>query len=75
MLNIKVITGSTREGRFSDKAASWVSGVLAQNENIKAEVVDLADYDMPFFNEATLPAAKTEPFKNEAVARFTAKIA
>lgn len=75
MLNIKVITGSTREGRFSEKAANWVAGVLENNENIKAEVVDLCDYDMPFFNEATLPAAKTEPYKNEEVARFTAKIA
>jgi len=24
-LNIKVIAGSTREGRFSDKAATWIA--------------------------------------------------
>lgn len=74
-LNIKVIMGSTREGRFSDKAANWISGEIKKFEGISVEVLDLRDYAMPFFNEATSPSAKKEPYKNEAVARFTSKIA
>lgn len=73
--NIKVITGSTRNGRFSDKAAAWISEELKKQEGVVVEVLDLLDYDMPFFNEAVSPSYKTEPYKNEAVARFTKKIA
>lgn len=74
-LNIKVIAGSTREGRFSDKAALWIAGEIQKQKGATAEVLDLRDYEMPFFNEAATPSMKQEPYKNEAVARFTKKIA
>ncbi len=73
-LNIKVIAGSTREGRFSDKAAIWIAEEIKKQEGVIVEVLDLRDYDMPFFNEPTSPSFKQEPFKNEVVARFTKKI-
>jgi NAD(P)H-dependent FMN reductase len=73
-LTIKVIAGSTREGRFSDKAAVWIVEEINKEDGIAVEVLDLRDYDMPFFNEPASPAFKQEPFKNEAVARFTKKI-
>ena len=74
-LNIKVIAGSTREGRFSDKAAAWIAGEIKKQKEVVVEVLDLRDYDMPFFNEPVSPSFKQEPYKNEAVARFTKKIA
>ncbi|MBI2120694.1 MAG: NAD(P)H-dependent oxidoreductase [Parcubacteria group bacterium] len=74
-LNIKVIAGSTREGRFSDKAALWIAEEIKKQKGVIAEVLDLREYDMPFFNEAVSPSFKQEPYKNEAVARFTKKIA
>lgn len=74
-INIKVIAGSTREGRFSDKAALWIAKELEKQENVSVEVLDLRDYAMPFFNEAVSPSMKQEPYKNEEVARFTQKIA
>lgn len=74
--NIKVIAGSTREGRFSDKAAAWIAeGIKKREEEIAVEVLDLRNYAMPFFNEPMSPSFKQEPYKNEAVARFTKKIA
>lgn len=73
--HIKVVAGSTREGRFSDKAAAWIAGELQKHEGVTVEVLDLRDYEMPFFNEAATPSFKQEPYKNEAVARFTKKIA
>ena len=73
-LNIKVIAVSTREGRFSDKAAVWIAGEISKQEGVAVEVLDLRDYDMPFFNEPMSPSFKQEPYKNEAVARFTKKI-
>ena len=73
-LNIKVIAGSTREGRFSDKATAWIAEEIKKQEGVIVEVLDLRDYDMPFFNEPMSPSFKKEPYKNEAVARFTKKI-
>lgn len=73
-IHIKVIAGSTREGRFSDKAAAWVAEELKKREDLDVEVLDLRDYNMPFFNEAETPSFKQAPYKNEEVARFTKKI-
>lgn len=74
-LSIKVIVGSTREGRFGDKAAAWIAEELKKEPDVSVETLDLRDYDMPFFNEAETPSYKTKPYENEAVARFTQKIA
>lgn len=74
ILHIKVIAGSTREGRFSDKAATWIAEEIKKQEGVAVEMLDLRDYDMPFFNEPSSPSFKQEPYKNEAVARFTKKI-
>ncbi|MBI2268527.1 MAG: NAD(P)H-dependent oxidoreductase [Candidatus Blackburnbacteria bacterium] len=73
-LNIKVIVGSTREARFSDKAAAWITQEIRKQKEVGAEILDLRDYDMPFYNEPVSPSYKQEPFKNEAVSRFTKKI-
>lgn len=73
-LNIKVIVGSTREGRFSDKAAAWITEEIKKQKEVAVEVLDLRDYEMPFYNEPVSPSFKQEPFKNEAVTRFTKKI-
>jgi NAD(P)H-dependent FMN reductase len=75
IIEVRVIAGSTREGRFSGRAADWIAKELVKREGVSAEILDLRDYDMPFFNEAMSPAAKQTPYKNEAVARFTAKVA
>ncbi|MFA5932411.1 MAG: NAD(P)H-dependent oxidoreductase [Candidatus Paceibacterota bacterium] len=74
LIKIKVIIGSTREGRFSDKAAAWITEEIKKQNGIIVEMLDLRDYDMPFFNEAVSPSFKKEPYENEAVARFTKKI-
>ena len=74
-LNIKVIAGSTREGRFSDKAAAWITEEIRKQNGVTVEMLDLRDYEMPFFNEVVSPSFKTEPYENEAVSRFTKKIA
>ncbi len=75
LINIKIISGSTRQGRFSDKAAAWIYDELKKEQKVNAEILDLRNFDMPFFNETVSPSFKQEPYKNEAVARFTEKIA
>ena len=74
-LKLKIILGSTREGRFSEYAGAWMKDQAAKHPEFETEVLDLRDYDMPFFDQMATPSSKTEPYKNEAVARWTAKIA
>jgi NAD(P)H-dependent FMN reductase len=51
-----VIVGTTREGRFSEKAAAWVMDRLAEREGLEIELLDLRDYPMPFFEQQIPPA-------------------
>jgi len=74
-LTIKIILGSTRQGRFGDKAAHWIFELAEKKEGLDVELLDLRDYDMPFFNEPMSPAMIQTPYANEAVARWTKKIA
>lgn len=73
-INIKVIVGSVREGRFADKGAKWIAEEVAKHDGVVVEVLDLLDYPMPFFNEPVSPSFKAEPYKNEVVAKWTSKI-
>lgn len=74
MLNIKVILGSTRQGRFSDKPGAWVMSEIAKRPDMQADLLDLRDYPMPFFDEPVSPNYAKEPFTNAAVAAWTKKI-
>jgi NAD(P)H-dependent FMN reductase len=53
---IQVIVGSTREGRFSERAAAWVMDRIGDRKDLEAELVDLRDYPMPFFDQPRAPA-------------------
>ena len=46
-----VIIGQTRDSRFADKPAAWLMDKLAADGRFDAELVDLKDFDLPFFNE------------------------
>ncbi len=74
-LKIRVIIGSTRQMRFSEKPAQWIFELLAKKEGVGAELLDLRDYSMPFFEEAATPSYKTAPYTNPVVAEWTKKIA
>lgn len=49
---IAVIIGSTRETRFGTKPAEWIFNLAKQHPDFDVELVDLKDFDLPFFNEA-----------------------
>ncbi|XDA98737.1 NAD(P)H-dependent oxidoreductase [Sulfitobacter sp. LCG007] len=50
-LKLAVITGSTREGRFGDKPASWIAEKAASHGGFDVTPVDLRDVDLPFFGD------------------------
>ena len=70
---IGIIIGSTREGRFGDKPAHWIHEIAKQRTDLDAELIDLRDHPLPFFNEA-LPLAYA-PARNEAARRWSDKLA
>ncbi|MCT7374009.1 NADPH-dependent FMN reductase [Chelativorans salis] len=51
-----VIVGSTREGRFGDTVAGWFVGRAALNSEIKIDLIDLAEVNLPAILEDTPPA-------------------
>lgn len=56
MTTVSVIISSTREGRFGDKPAKWITAHLAKREEVTAQLLDLRDYPMPFFDQLMTPA-------------------
>jgi len=73
-VKIKVIIGSTRPGRFSEKPASWIAGELEKMEGVAVEVLDLRDYPMPFFEQKVQPSHGNGEYENKAVAAWATKI-
>ena len=68
-MRLQVITGTTREGRFSERVAAWVTGRLEHHDAFEVELVDLRDHSLPFFDGAP-PARTGRDYADEAVARF-----
>lgn len=47
-LKIGIILGSNRIGRVSDQVGNWVKEIADSRADAEYEIVDLADYDLPF---------------------------
>jgi NAD(P)H-dependent FMN reductase len=63
-----VIVGSTRQGRFSEKPARWILHHLKRRTEIDAQLLDLRDFPMPFFDQPVPPAMPGRPpYENEVV--------
>jgi NAD(P)H-dependent FMN reductase len=74
MLNLAVILGSIRRGRFGEKPARWIFDELKKHNGVNAEYLDLRDFALPLFDEPVSPGWISEPYQHEVVARWTKKI-
>lgn len=52
-MKIQVILGSTRPQRQSEKVGKWVIEQISKNKEVKAELIDLRDWPLPFYNEVS----------------------
>lgn len=52
-LKIGIILGSTRQGRVSPQVGEWVKGIADQRGDAEYEIVDIAEYKLPFLGEGT----------------------
>ncbi len=55
---IHIILGSTRQGRTSDKIGTAIKNMADKRTDIITEIIDLKDYNLPFFNDEVAPASR-----------------
>lgn len=71
-MKIKVLTGSTRPGRFNIQPAQWIYEIAKGNKDIEAELVDLQEVGLPFYDEP-IPASQGK-YANEHTKAWSKKI-
>jgi NAD(P)H-dependent FMN reductase len=54
---ILVILGSTRQGRFGETVARWLFPIVESREDLTAELVDLRDWKLPYYDRPNVAAA------------------
>ena len=54
-VKIAIVTGSTRPGRNNEAVARWVNQIAQQRTDADFELVDIADYHLPLFDEPMSP--------------------
>jgi len=74
MLKIKIILGSTREGRFSEKVGPWIKS-LVEESGVTPILLDLRDFPMPFLNDSVSPAHIEGAYKEDTVNTWAQEIA
>jgi NAD(P)H-dependent FMN reductase len=74
-LKIKVVVGSTRANRFSEKPAQWIVEEARTREALDVELVDLRDYPLPFFEQAIPPGLQgPKGYDDPAIRKWQAKV-
>ncbi len=74
-MKLQVIIGTTRPGRQTEKLAKWVAIEAGKMEDATVELVDLADYPMPFLDEAISPRYNPNRKINSEAGKWVNKLA
>ncbi len=72
MLKIAVIVGSTRPGRRAEPVANWVLEHAQKRGDATFELVDIADFDLPLYDEPMPPSM--HQYQHEHTKRWAAAI-
>jgi NAD(P)H-dependent FMN reductase len=73
MLKIAIILGSTRPGRNGEAVARWVNEIAQKRSDAEYELVDIADFNLPLFDEPMPPSMGQ--YTKEHTKAWSAKIA
>lgn len=74
-MKLQVIVGSTRPGRITERLAKWVATEAANLHDTSVELVDLADYQLPFFDESISPRYNPDRHINAEAGKWVSKLA
>lgn len=72
MTRIGIIVGSTRPGRFSIQAAQWLLDFANQRGDAEYDLVDIAEFDLPLFEEPVSPLYG--PVQNQGAQALAARL-
>jgi NAD(P)H-dependent FMN reductase len=53
---IGIIVGSTRDGRRGGRVAAWFEQIARARDDIRCELIDLLEWDLPWYRDAVVPA-------------------
>jgi NAD(P)H-dependent FMN reductase len=70
---IQIIVASTRDGRRGERVAAWFAEIALARDDLRCEVVDLLDWELPWFRDAVMPARGR--YTEEATLRWAAHVA
>lgn len=74
MIRIAIIIGSTRPGRNGPAVAQWVHEIARKRDDAEYELVDLADFNLPLYDEP-VPPSMSSSYAHEHTRAWSAKIA
>lgn len=73
MTRIAVIIGSTRDSRFGERPAKWIFEQAEKRTDFETELVDIKDFNLPFFNE--LASNRWVPSQDPNAVKWQKKLA
>ena len=72
-MKLHIIICSTRPGRVGPSVARWFDGFAREHAGFDVELVDLADFDLPVYDEPRHP--RFQDYKHEHTKRWSASVA
>lgn len=72
-VHLQIIMGSTRPGRFSEKPARWIFKKAEEQHGVEAELLDLREYPLPFYNEPLSPSS-LESYSSDVAQIWSEKV-
>jgi NAD(P)H-dependent FMN reductase len=74
MTNILLVVGSARKGRVADKVLGYIQEEVAKRDDITASVADLAEANLPFFDNEKSPNDPDYVITNETVQKWADQV-
>ncbi|WP_165164423.1 NADPH-dependent FMN reductase [Corynebacterium qintianiae] len=73
-MTIGIILGSTRVGRAGEAVAHWVNEAAQQREGFDYRLLDLKDFNLPLYDDETLPMMAGKNYDSPEVTRWSEAI-
>lgn len=74
-MKIQIIIGSTRINRAADKVVDWLKPHLTQFKDTEFEIIDLRDWQLPFFDEPASLMVLNGNYTHPEGKKWAAKVA
>jgi NAD(P)H-dependent FMN reductase len=74
-MKILVINGASRPGNVTGRVAKWAAAEAARRDDFDVELLELADYDLPYLSEAGSPLYNPQRQLSPHLQRYLDKLA